>query len=92
MLIACSICGTRVPIRWLLLGMPWSTYTCARCGSVFAGTALRFLLTSLAVGVLGIVVIRVVKGELDPLALILPVAAASAVLLLGLPGQIRRVG
>jgi hypothetical protein len=92
MLIACLKCGTRVSTKWLLLGMPWSKYTCSQCGSVLAGTALRFVLTSLAVGVLGVVLISVVKGRMGPFALVLPLAVAAAVLLLRLPGQIRKVG
>jgi len=90
-LIACLTCGTRVSARWLFLGMPWSTYTCPRCGSVLAGTPLRSVLTSLAVGVVGFVLISVIKGRMSPAALILPVGIALGLFLLRLPGQIKAV-
>lgn len=87
----CSTCGTRVSNAWLFLGLPWSKYTCARCGSVFSGTVLRFVLTSTAVGLLGYVVMRVLKSKMNP-ALLPPVVALTLVLLLvNLPGQIKRV-
>lgn len=92
MVVRCSTCGTRISAAWLFLGLPWSKYTCEQCGSVFAGTILRFALTSIAVGVLGFVLIRVVKGWMTPTALLLPVGVALALLLLRLPGQIRKVG
>ena len=92
MMISCSTCGARISTAWLFLGLPWSRYTCEQCGSVFAGTVLRFVLISIAVGVLGFVLIRVVKGWITPTALILPTGVALSLLLLRLPGQIRKVG
>jgi len=88
-LAACPICGTRVSTKWLLLGLPWSTYTCARCGSVLAGTLLRFVLSSLSVGVVSVVLLAVIKGRVSPAALAAPVVVALALLLLRLPWQIR---
>ena len=91
MLLKCSACGTRVAKTWLLLGLPWSKYTCDQCGSVFAGTIVRLLLTSIAVGVLGYALIRVLKGKTHP-AVLVPVVGLTLILLLAnLPGQIKRV-
>ncbi len=92
MLIKCLTCGARISPKWLLLAMPWSTYACSECGTVFGGTPFRTVLSSLAVGVVGYIVIAVIKGRMAPTTLILPVAVALAVLLLRLPGQIRKVG
>lgn len=92
MLIRCSTCGRRISPRWLFLGLPWSSYRCEGCGSVFEGTILRFALTSIAVGVLGILVISVIKGRATAVTLILPVIAVLALFLLPLPGQLRRKG
>ena len=91
MLIACLKCGTPVSVRWLFLGLPWGSYECPKCGARFAGTVLRFVLTSLAVGVVGYVLIAVVKGRMAPAALALPVCVALALLLLRFPGQIKSV-
>lgn len=92
MLNRCSECGRPISARWLILGLPWSRYTCPRCGSVFEGTVLRFTLTSVSVGVLGVVLIGALKGRLSP-ALLLPLLLITAALfMLRLPGQIRRAG
>jgi len=90
-MIRCVTCGRRIAPRWLILGLPWSSYTCPDCGSVLGGTVLRFALTSVAVGALGIVVIGVIKGRMAPATLIPPLAFALAVFLLPLPRQIKRL-
>ena len=90
-MIRCPKCGRRIAPKWLFLGLPWSSYTCPDCSSVLGGTVLRFVLTSVAVGLLGIVVIGVMKGRMTPTTLILPLALALAVFLLPLPGQIKRL-
>ena len=92
MFIRCSTCGARVSKTWLFLGLPWSTYTCAQCGSVFSGTIVRFLMTSVAVGLLGYVLIRVLKGKMIPALLPLAIGLALVLLLVNLPGQIKKVG
>jgi DNA-directed RNA polymerase subunit RPC12/RpoP len=91
-LIKCSTCGSRVSRRWLLLGLPWSKYRCVQCGSVFAATTLRFVLTSVAVGIVGYVLIRVVKGMMSPVLLIPAVGLTLLLLLVSSPWQIRKVG
>jgi hypothetical protein len=65
-------------MKWLTLGMPWSKYTCVRCGSVYAGTLLRLIMVSLCTGILGYVLIGVVKGKIDVLLLALPLAITLA--------------
>jgi len=91
-ILACLNCGTRISGKWLFLGLPWSTYTCPRCGSMFAGTLLRLVLTSLGVGVFGYVLIAVVKGRMCPGTLIVPGVIAFGLLTLKLPRQLREVG
>lgn len=87
----CSTCQTRFSADWLILALPWSKYTCKQCGSVFAGTILRTLLTSIVVGVLGYVLFPVLKGKTSPLFL-LPLLAVALVLFLGdLPLLVKRV-
>ena len=91
MLLKCSTCGARISTRWLFLALPWSRYTCARCGSVFAGTLLRTASTSIVVGVLGYIVIQVIKGKMSPIFL-LPALAVALLLFLGnLPRQMKKV-
>jgi hypothetical protein len=90
-LLACPTCGARVSARWLFLALPWSKYACASCGSVFTGTVLRLVVTSLAAGVVGYVTISVIKGGMSPSALVLPVAVGLAVFVLRLPGQLRKL-
>jgi hypothetical protein len=92
MLIKCTTCGERISMKWLTLGMPWSKYTCAQCRSVYAGTLLRLIMVSLCTGVLGYVLIGVVKGKIDFWFLPLPLALTLAVLYLDLPKQIKKVG
>ena len=89
--ITCSSCGEPLALSWLVLGLPWSTYTCARCGAVFAGTSVRLILVSLATLVLGYVVIAVIKGKQGWILLPLPLAVTVAVLLLNFPFQIKQV-
>ena len=89
--LVCPACGERIAKRWLFLALPWSTYTCARCDSVLAGTPLRLVLTSLAAGVVGYALIAVIKGRTGPVVLILPVVAALAIFVLRLPGQLKKV-
>ena len=91
MILSCLKCGTRISGKWLFLALPWSTYRCSQCGSVFAGTLLRLVATSLAVSVFGYVVIAVIKGKMGPITLVLPGAIALALLVLRLPGQIKEV-
>jgi RimJ/RimL family protein N-acetyltransferase len=72
--------------------MPWSKYTCPRCGSVFAGTLRRTVLVSLATGVLGYIAIGSIPGNVNPL-LLLPAAAVTLIVLFAdLPQQIKKVG
>jgi len=78
-------------MKWLTLAMPWAKYTCVQCGSVFAGTRLRLLMISVSTGILGYVLIRVIKGKADALLLPLPLAAALIILYVNLPMQIKRV-
>lgn len=78
-------------MKWLTLAMPWGKYKCARCGAIIAGTLLRLILVSLCTGVLGYVLIGVVKGKIDFWLLPLPLAVTLAVLFLDLPKQIKRV-
>jgi hypothetical protein len=91
MLIKCSNCGERISIGWLVLGMPWSKYTCTRCGSVLAGTLARLIAVSISTGILGYVLIGVIKGKIDVLLLPLPLLLALAVLFLDLPSQVKLV-
>jgi asparagine N-glycosylation enzyme membrane subunit Stt3 len=91
MLIKCPTCREPVSKKWLALAMPWSKYTCGKCGSVCAGTFLRLLVVSISTGVLGYVLIGVIKGKIDPILLPLPLALTLAVLFLDLPLQIKRV-
>lgn len=91
MLLKCRTCGTRVSAKWLFLAMPWSRYACIRCGSVFAGTILRLALSSLAVFLLGFVVLGVVKRGTNPVLLMPALALALAVLTLDFPLQLKRI-
>ena len=91
MWITCPICRKPVSKKWLLLGMPWSTHRCRRCGSVLAGTLLRLIVVSVCTGVLGYVLIAVIKGKLNPVVIPLPLILTLAVLFLRFPAQIKRV-
>jgi hypothetical protein len=90
-LMKCPTCGLRISRAWLILGLPWSKYTCTRCGSVLAGTILRFVQNTIAVGVVGFFLMRVLKGRMSPLILLPMVVLALVLFLANLPGQIRRV-
>jgi len=91
MQIKCSTCGMRISKAWLLLGLPWSTYTCSRCGSTFAGTLLRMLMISLGTLFLGYIVIGVVKGKTSPYILAPALALVLVLLFVDLPKQLKRV-
>jgi hypothetical protein len=71
--------------------MPWSKYTCVQCGSVYGGTLLRLFIVSISTGVLGYVLIGVIKGKIGIPLLPLPLGVTLAVLYLNFPGQVRRV-
>jgi len=90
-LIKCLTCASRISKTWLFLGLPWSKYTRAQCGSMFSGTILRFVLNTIAVGVAEYFVIRVLKGMMTPF-LLLPLTALLLVLFfVHLPWQITKV-
>ena len=91
MLIKCATCGKRISMKWLTLAMPWTKYTCEQCGLVYAGTLLRLLMISLSTGILGYVLIGVIKGKTGVLLLPLPLAVTLVVLYVNLPMQIKRV-
>jgi len=91
MRITCSTCGKRISSKWLILGMPWSRYTCTGCDSVYAGTLLRLVLVSISTGLLGYLLIGVVKGKMNPLVLPVPLALTLIVLFLNLPRQVTRI-
>jgi hypothetical protein len=91
MFLKCTTCGTRVAGRWLFLAMPWSEYTCAGCGTVFGGTILRLVMSSLAIFLLGYVVLGVVKRGTNPVLLLPTLALALAVLTLDLPLQLKKL-
>jgi hypothetical protein len=59
---------------------------------VFAGTLVRLFAVSIATGVLGYVLIGVIKGKIGVLWLPLPVVLTLAVLFLALPLQIKEIG
>jgi hypothetical protein len=65
---------------------------CAQCGSVFAGTFLRLVLNSVAVGVLGFLVIRALKGGIAPVILLPAVGVTLVLLLFNLPWQMKKIG
>lgn len=91
MLVKCKKCSTRISKTWLFLGLPWSNYKCKKCGSLFAGTILRFFLNAIVVGVLGFFLIKALKGTANPLFLP-PLIGLALVLILGnLPWQIKKV-
>lgn len=91
MLIKCPVCGKPVSREWLVLGLPWSKYTCGTCQSVLAGTILRFAVNTVVIAVVGFFAIKALKGSLNPL-LLLPMFAVAAILFLfNLPGQIKRM-
>ena len=92
MLLKCSTCGTRISKGWLFLALPWSKYTCARCGSVLAGTVFRTVLTSIAAFVLGYILLQVLKGRMSPLTLLPAVALTLVLFLFNLPRQIKMIG
>jgi hypothetical protein len=91
MLIRCPTCRNPIAKKWLVLAMPWSTYTCPQCGTVCAGTLFRLLIVSISTGVLGYLFIGVIKGKIDPIVLPLPLAVTLAVLFLDLPWQVKSV-
>ena len=59
---------------------------------MFAGTILRFVLNSIAVGVVGYFVIRVLKGKTTPLLLLPTIGLAIVLFLFDLPWQVKKVG
>ncbi|MCK5596690.1 MAG: hypothetical protein KAJ04_04510 [Candidatus Eisenbacteria sp.] len=73
------------------MALPWSKYTCTRCGSVFAGTLLRAALTPIVVFSLGYVVMRVLKGRPNAVSLLLALGLTLMVFVLNLPHQLRRI-
>ena len=91
MLIKCSTCSDRISLGWLFLGLPWSKYTCTRCGSIFAGTLLRLLMISISTGILGYLLFGAIKGKINMLFLPLPLALTLAILFLNFPMQIKQV-
>jgi len=90
-LLRCNACGLRVSTRWLLLAMPWSNYTCSRCGSVFAGTFVRSAVTSVLVFILGYVLLQVIKGRMSAVVLVPALGVTAAAFLVDLPRQLRTV-
>jgi len=91
MMIKCTTCGKPISKGWLFLGLPWSTYTCTQCGSVFAGTFLRMMSIAFASGILGYVSVGVIKGKMNPIYL-LPLGALTLILLFfNLPKQIKKI-
>jgi len=92
MLIRCSTCRKRIPMGWLLLGMPWSKHTCARCGTVFSGTVIRTVLISISTGFLGYLLIGTIKGKISLFFVPPMLAVTLAFLFLNLPKQIKKVG
>ena len=91
-MIKCSKCGSRISITWLFLGLPWSEYSCTRCGSIYAGTILRFVLNTIAIGVIGYFAIRMIKGRMTPLLMPPMVGLILVLFLVNLPWQIKKVG
>jgi hypothetical protein len=91
MLIKCPTCREPVSKKWLVLSMPWSTFSCPGCGSVCSGTLLRLVLVSISTLVLGYVLIGVIKGKIGLIFLPLPLALTLAVLFLEFPLQIKTV-
>ena len=91
MLIKCPTCRRPVSKKWLVLAMPWSTYTCPQCGSVSTGTLFRLLTVSASTLVLGYVLIGVIKGKIDAIFLPLPLLLTLAVIFLDFPGQMKSV-
>ena len=90
-LMKCPTCGSRISRSWLLLGLPWSKYSCSVCGSVLAGTILRFVQNTFAVGVIGILLIRIVKGKMTPIIFPLIIGIGLFLFLFNLPGQIKTI-
>ena len=90
-LLKCNVCGLRVSTRWLLLALPWSNYTCARCGSVIAGTFVRSAVTSVVVFILGYVLLQVIKGRMSAVVLVPALGVTAAAFLLDLPHQLKTV-
>ena len=89
--LSCTECGRRISLKWLLLAMPWSNYTCAHCSSVFAGTLLRTGVTSLTILILGYVLIQTLKGGMNPVLLVPAIGFTAAVFLLNLPHQLKTI-
>ena len=78
--------------KWLFLGMPWSTYTCPQCGSIFAGTLLRTVLITVSSGFLGYVVVGVIKGKVNLFLLPPALVVTLVILFVNLPLQVKKVG
>jgi len=89
--IRCTNCGTRISKSWLLLGLPWSKYTCPQCYSVFAGTILRTIIIWIASTIVFYVLISVIKYGMNPLFLILAVILLFALLFFNFPKQIKKI-
>jgi hypothetical protein len=87
----CPVCGTRTPIGWILLGLPGRKYTCTGCRSRIDGTVYRFVATSVSVGVLGYTLFKALKGNMNPLFLVLALALALALTFVNFPWQLKTV-
>jgi hypothetical protein len=87
----CFTCGKKISKTWLFQRLPGSKYTCPQCGSTFAGTNPRMLLTTIVAGVLGYVAIQVIKGKMS-FFLLLPIVFLTVILFLAeLLKQIKRI-
>ena len=87
--ICCVHCGTKISKSWLLLGLPWSKYTCPKCNSVYAGTIWRTILIWVASTIVCYLIISVIKHSMNPLFLIPAVILLLISLLINLPKQIK---
>jgi len=92
MLMKCSHCGTQISKKWLFLGLPWSKYTCSKCGAVIGGTILRFIQNTIIIGICGYFSIQVLKGFITPFLLIPIIVLILVFFLVNLPGQIKGGG
>jgi hypothetical protein len=87
----CTECDTRISITWLFLALPWSKYTCKKCGTIFAGTLFRFISITAEISLLGYLAIRSIKGRTSPIILLPLIVLGLMLILLDLPGQIKKV-
>jgi hypothetical protein len=91
MFVKCPDCGTRAPAGWLLFGFPGRKYTCAGCRSRIDGTVTRFVVTSVAVGVLGYTLFAVIRSSMNPASLLVMAVIAFALTFMDLPWQVKIV-